>query len=59
MVSVRDEVVGMLQDGPRIADRLEVEIQPNLTNLRIAVGELQNIVVRLAEEIDRLDIERA
>jgi hypothetical protein len=54
-MTLREEVVGMLQNGPRIEENLEIDIKSNITNLRLAVGELQNIAVRPAEEIDRLD----
>jgi hypothetical protein len=51
-MTVRDEVVAVLQSRPRQeggADDAGVDIN----NLRAAVRELQDAVIRLAEEIDR------
>jgi len=53
-MALREEVARIMQNGPRIEEGLEVDIQSNLTNLRAAVHELQHVAVRLAEEIDKL-----
>jgi hypothetical protein len=58
-VTVRDEIVELVQGGDRRVDRpadaSETDVTPeDVANLRNAVGELQQAVVRLAEEVDSL-----
>jgi hypothetical protein len=52
-MSMRDEIVRILQSRGRVQGGT-AEPEPDITNLRAAVGEVQDAVVRLAEEIDKM-----
>jgi hypothetical protein len=56
--SVRERVIRILNSRGRLSDHVGEQsdegVQADLTNLRAAVGELQESVVLLAEELDRL-----
>jgi hypothetical protein len=58
-MTLRDEITELVQGGPRRVERpsdaAETDVTPeDVTNLRNAVRELQQAVVRLAEEVDNL-----
>jgi hypothetical protein len=55
--SVREQVAAILHGGTRVeehaGERSDEGVQADLANVRAAVHELQQIVVLLAEELDR------
>lgn len=55
--SVREQVTAILHGGARVeehvGERSDEGVQAGLANLRVAMQELQRIVVLLAEELDR------
>jgi uncharacterized coiled-coil DUF342 family protein len=51
-MSVTEEVIRILQSRGRVSPETD-EPGADITGLRAAVGELQEAVVKLAEEIDR------
>lgn len=55
-MSVKDEVVRILTSGSRATEGVHTEPEADIANLRVAVGELQQIVVLLAEELDQRDV---
>ena len=54
-MSVRDEVVKLLNSYGRVEEGLTKEPEADIVNLRAAVRELQATVVYLADELDRRD----
>jgi hypothetical protein len=54
-MAVRDEIVRILQSRGRVERGSDEEPAPDIVNLVAAVRELQDAVVRLAEEIDQRD----
>jgi hypothetical protein len=54
MMSVRDDVK-LLHSRGGVEERVKVEPEADIANLRAAVHELQATVVFLAEELDRRD----
>jgi len=50
-MSLRDDVIKILQSRPR-QEGGEAEPGPDIENIRAAVREVQDAVVRIAEEID-------
>lgn len=54
-MAVREEIVRILQSRGRVERGTDAPPEPDIVNIHAAVGELQDAVVRLAEEIDRRD----
>jgi hypothetical protein len=56
-MGLKDEIERMLSSGPRVERAVdapdEAMVVPDIQNLKAAVGELQQAVVRLSEEIER------
>jgi hypothetical protein len=58
-MSVKDEVERILTTGARIEEGATLEPEADIANLRAAVRELQQVVMLLAEELDKRDADSA
>jgi hypothetical protein len=56
-MAVRDEIVRILHSRPRVERGTDESLEPDIVNLHAAVRDLQDAVIRLAEEIDGRDAE--